>query len=63
MFSRRHYREVAAIIYRQMIVPANREAAVAFMNDMADMFARDNARFDRQKFVEACTESEGGKQS
>lgn len=63
MFTRQHYKAIAEIIktnnavktevspfYRQ----GNNDACQFITKDLADYFTRDNERFDRQKFVEAC---------
>lgn len=59
--SRTHYREVAEIIKRQreLAPPTQAGYAVAGVlanvaSELADFFKRDNSRFDRAKFMEAC---------
>jgi hypothetical protein len=46
--------EVAAII-KQNTYPSNKlTTPVGLSRDLADYFAKDNPRFDREKFLEAC---------
>lgn len=57
--SRKHYTEVAQILANRFIGhggdrnPAARAMIEGIADDMADMFTRDNPRFDRGRFMEA----------
>lgn len=50
MMSRKHYRQVAAIIRAETMDDAMERVTVK----LADMFAADNHAFQRQRFYEAC---------
>ena len=57
MFTRQHYKAIAAIIRPHLLVSKIREdgAQVADIAlELADYFAQDNPRFDRERFLEAC---------
>jgi len=57
--SRKNYEEVARILSDRYIghggnhSPSARAMIEGIAHDMADMFARDNSRFDRVRFMEA----------
>jgi hypothetical protein len=53
--SRKHYIAVAERIRRIDTRPAREQIA----HDMADIFAEDNPRFDRARFLEACGVTDG----
>lgn len=61
--TRKHYREAAEIIKGAQQAPGDLPStaryaayitALSIASGLADMFERDNAAFDRQKFMEAC---------
>ena len=55
--SRKDYREAAEIIKRrdsQALTSGEHHIALAIACDLAAMFAGDNPRFDREKFLDAC---------
>jgi uncharacterized membrane protein (DUF106 family) len=55
--SRRHYREAAdnfAREYAEATSNQQKNLIKRLANRQADMFARDNSRFDRQRFLDAC---------
>jgi hypothetical protein len=56
-FSRRHYEAVAEILKRRFANESDDSAAKwvvdAVADDLADLFAADNERFDRQRFKRA----------
>ena len=60
MFTRQHYKAIAEIIeYATNEDPANacygcRYPQTVIATCLADYFAKDNSRFDREKFLEAC---------
>jgi hypothetical protein len=58
MMSRKDYREFAEIISAEISVrrdtPAAVEAVKSIAYSMADVFKRDNSRFDRERFYTAC---------
>lgn len=63
MMTRKHY-EAAAAIIRENTVPNDvadsfdkirNEGVLLVASDLADMFAADNSRFDRSRFMAACT--------
>lgn len=57
--TRRHYVDVAKVIADE--VESSREAAAAnIARGLADVFAADNPRFDRQRFYFACALNEQG---
>jgi hypothetical protein len=47
MMSKKTYEQVAQVIYESLYVED-------VISGLADMFARDNPRFNREKFLEAC---------
>lgn len=49
MFTRRHYEKIAALCRDQ----GDSTDARAFSKALGDMFARDNSRFDRERFDRA----------
>lgn len=57
-FQRRHYIETAkqfhAILTDQITDMFARDATINLVHKMADTFAKDNPRFDRQRFMQAC---------
>lgn len=54
MFTRKHYRAIAKILknHDDFIERVNKYTSLC--NDLADYFASDNPRFDREKFLAAC---------
>ena len=57
LFSKRHYAAIAAILYRNLLAcdnDAERYMLGDVRNDMADLFAGDNPRFNRARFLKAC---------
>jgi len=64
MFTRQHYEAIAGI-FAKTIDPGDRTDKISpneytyavlesMGDDLADYFAKDNPRFDRKKFLEAC---------
>ena len=56
MMTRKNYREVAAILAGDLATcttPAERQKVRGITLSLADMFKRDNSRFDRDRFYEA----------
>ena len=56
MFSQRHYKAIASVVWR--IVPENdgtenHISRSLLIMDLCDVFKRDNARFDEDKFRKA----------
>ena len=65
MFTRQHYKAIAEVVSKsQDLVCADDLAHLStglwfikpheFCNKLADYFAQDNPRFDRERFLEAC---------
>ena len=56
MFTRQHYEAIAEImkINSTKEVCATRLVILDIAEELANYFAQDNPRFDRQKFLEAC---------
>lgn len=60
MLSRRHYKEIAKIVYGNTCVQIHREHAgyyilkETFIRQLADYLQADNPNFDREKFYLAC---------
>lgn len=60
MFNKRHYEAIAEIMQHHCPYPkivGNDELNAAWIgvrNELADMFARDNSRFQRERFLAAC---------
>lgn len=61
MFTRQHYKAIAEIIKAQKDLTgvfAGKQFAAQKIDDiatgLADYFAKDNPRFDRDKFLQAC---------
>jgi|688.fasta_scaffold327422_2 hypothetical protein len=59
MMTRKDYVSTAEILanYRRTFYSVSEKSADAFdeiVNDFADMFAEDNERFMRSKFIDAC---------
>ena len=57
MFTKQHYKAIAEIIRPHLLVSKIRKdgAQVADIAlELADYFAQDNPRFDRERFLEAC---------
>jgi hypothetical protein len=64
MFTRQHYEAIAEMVYdqhqeaNQFFDESMRGIAIGIVRHMAtslaDYFAKDNPRFDREKFLEAC---------
>ena len=57
MFTRKHFREVAAILYDARDTtkhPAEDACLGRLRSAFADLFARSNPKFDRGKFLLAC---------
>jgi hypothetical protein len=53
MLSRKVY-EVQAAIIKKHLITAGRDACYDIATDLANYFAKDNPRFDRTRFFEAC---------
>jgi hypothetical protein len=51
-FTRRHFIRVAGIVKRMDVTDVHYRQNLAW--EFASMFAEDNPRFDRQKFLAAC---------
>lgn len=54
MFQQRHYEAIAAVIARQGHSFPLSNALDTTARELADMFAADNDRFDRARFLAAC---------
>jgi hypothetical protein len=57
MFSKRHYEKIAGTIQdckRDITDPSGAHAIDCVMFELADMFARDNGQFKRDRFERAC---------
>lgn len=58
MMSRKDYEVVATEFIGRMANPTvpseSRQTLIALANSLADRFAEDNPRFDREKFLTAC---------
>jgi len=67
MFTKRHYKAIAEIIKNNTCtalpepnhdtlirIDAHKEAGIWIALNLADYFAEDNPRFDRQRFLAAC---------
>lgn len=57
MFTQRHFEAIAKVIAKELEWFQNhseRRAITIVARSLADEFARDNERFDRQKFYAAC---------
>lgn len=61
MFTCQHYKAIAEILADRFVDIADNAAGFAVRNNidiiarkLADYFAVDNSRFNRQKFLEAC---------
>lgn len=61
MFTRQHYKAIAEIVKGQKELAdvfAHKQFATQRISDiakgLADYFAKDNPRFDRDRFLEAC---------
>jgi hypothetical protein len=52
MMTRKTYREAAEVIRAARELP-DREQLTAVVEGLADMFKRDNSRFDRERFRDA----------
>ena len=52
LFSTRHYEAIAAVIERELPMYYQSIRDVAYR--MADLFAGDNPRFNRERFLKAC---------
>jgi hypothetical protein len=52
MMTRKTYREAAEVIRAARELP-DREQLIAVVEGLADMFKRDNSRFDRERFRDA----------
>jgi hypothetical protein len=57
-FTRCHYQQIASVIQLRFSAEApdegGRWVVDAIANDLCDLFAGDNQRFDRDKFLSAC---------
>ncbi len=56
-FTRRYHKQIAGIIYRARTNPNLATVdghCKEIANRLADLFALDNARFDREKFLSDC---------
>jgi hypothetical protein len=49
-FNRRHYEAVARAMQSALLD----RSAYAAVRELADMFAKDNSAFDRDRFIQAC---------
>ena len=58
MFTRQHYKAIAEIVKnakeRDFWSSFRVQALARIAYDLADCFGKDNPRFDRQKFFDAC---------
>ena len=59
MFTKKHYKAIAEIIENRAginnyVYAEERTHALSIANDLADYFAKNNPRFDKDKFLEAC---------
>ena len=62
IFAHRHYAAIAAVmadfpteVGEAVDIGANAAVQEAVQNMLADMFQRDNPRFDRERFLAACS--------
>ena len=53
MLTRKVFKEQAAII-KKHLPKVGRESSYSMATDLADYFAGENPRFDRERFFEAC---------
>ena len=55
-FAKRHYEAVALAMQDAHVIgdPAKRNQWESVRNELADMFARDNGQFKRDRFMYAC---------
>ena len=55
-FAKRHYEAVALAMQSAHVIgdPARRDQWESVRNELADMFARDNGQFKRDRFMWAC---------
>lgn len=52
--TKRHLEAIAEIISQNRFEGSRKEACRSIAEDMADMFAEENPRFDREMFLTAC---------
>ena len=55
-FAKRHYEAIALAMQHAHVVgdPARRNQWESVRNELADLFARDNGQFKRERFIHAC---------
>ena len=58
MMTRKHFKSLAASVAKLNLF--NHDAAYGMACDVADVCAKDNPRFDRLRFFEACGFPDGG---
>lgn len=57
MLTKKHYTAIAAVFaeqYERKADPKRRQMTVILAHALADVFEKDNPRFDRQRFIDAC---------
>lgn len=54
MFQHRHYKAIAAVIADFKYLPLEADNRSYVAEAFTEMFAKDNPRFDRARFVAAC---------
>ena len=52
--TRKHFEALAAIINQNRFDGSRKEACYSIADDMADFFAEENPRFNREQFLTAC---------
>ena len=53
-FTRRHYEALAETISESLVIDGTDGNPLGFLIGLMDMFERDNARFSRARFIDAC---------
>ena len=54
MFTRQHYKAIAEILEYYENSPFFLDTVKGIADKLADYFAADNSRFDREQFLQAC---------
>lgn len=52
--TKKHFEALAAIVNDNRFDGSRKEACESIARDMADLFAEENPRFDRERFLTAC---------
>lgn len=57
-YAKRHYEDIAALMAREITYrperPNRKTTLRGVVRELVDLFARDNPRFDRERFIAAC---------